>query len=246
MKPPMREIVIDTETTGLDPADGHRVVEIGAVELIDRSLTGQTFHYYPTRGVYAGLATHEHRGLAGPKQKAGRRASRRSRQWAPAENLKRKHRVPSSQKASAAKTVSSSTINSTTECWARRSNSLLRSVRHHPSGSADAGSCSEAAEVCAPLSPRLFRPPRRIADRRRIWHRIVHRRIDRLGWCRWRVPLGLRWRVVHRRFTRHRIIHWLRRRLSWSWRSWRIWLKWRRRRVRMRRSRVAVHDRTSL
>jgi DNA polymerase III subunit epsilon len=42
----MREIVIDTETTGLDPLDGHRVVEIGAVELINRSPTGQTFHRY--------------------------------------------------------------------------------------------------------------------------------------------------------------------------------------------------------
>ena len=40
----MCEIVIDTETTGLDPLDGHRIVEIGAVELVNRSLTGQTFH----------------------------------------------------------------------------------------------------------------------------------------------------------------------------------------------------------
>jgi DNA polymerase-3 subunit epsilon len=44
--PTMREIVIDTETTGLDPLDGHRVVEIGAVELINRSPTGNTFHRY--------------------------------------------------------------------------------------------------------------------------------------------------------------------------------------------------------
>jgi DNA polymerase III subunit epsilon len=42
----MREIVIDTETTGLDPLDGHRVVEIGAVELVNRSSSGQTFHRY--------------------------------------------------------------------------------------------------------------------------------------------------------------------------------------------------------
>ena len=42
----MREIVIDTETTGLDPLGGHRIVEIGAVELINRSPTGQTFHGY--------------------------------------------------------------------------------------------------------------------------------------------------------------------------------------------------------
>jgi DNA polymerase III subunit epsilon len=40
----MREIVIDTETTGLDPLDGNRVVEIGAVELVRHSLTGQTYH----------------------------------------------------------------------------------------------------------------------------------------------------------------------------------------------------------
>jgi len=46
---------------------------------------------------------------------------------------------------------------------------------------------------------------------------------------------------MHRWCTRHRIMHWLRR-LSWSWRSWRVWLKWRRRWVRMRCSRVAVHE----
>src|SRR5215469_11138707 len=40
---PMREIVIDTEITGLDPLDGHRIVEIGAVELVDRAVTGNTF-----------------------------------------------------------------------------------------------------------------------------------------------------------------------------------------------------------
>ena len=42
----MREIVIDTETTGLDPLGGHRVVEIGAVEMVDRVPTGRTFHCY--------------------------------------------------------------------------------------------------------------------------------------------------------------------------------------------------------
>jgi DNA polymerase III subunit epsilon len=40
----MREIVLDTETTGIDPADGHRVVEIGAVEIVHRVLTGRVFH----------------------------------------------------------------------------------------------------------------------------------------------------------------------------------------------------------
>ena len=42
----MREIVLDTETTGLDPASGHRIVEIGAIELLNVIPTGQTFHVY--------------------------------------------------------------------------------------------------------------------------------------------------------------------------------------------------------
>ena len=42
----MREIVLDTETTGLDPAEGHRIVEIGAVELMNHVATGATFHRY--------------------------------------------------------------------------------------------------------------------------------------------------------------------------------------------------------
>src|SRR5271170_5917703 len=51
----MREIVLDTETTGLDPLDGHRLVEIGCVELINRIPSGQTFHRYfnPERGIPA-------------------------------------------------------------------------------------------------------------------------------------------------------------------------------------------------
>ena len=40
----MREIVLDTETTGLDPAKGDRLLEIGAVEIVDRAATGATFH----------------------------------------------------------------------------------------------------------------------------------------------------------------------------------------------------------
>jgi DNA polymerase III subunit epsilon len=49
----MREIVLDTETTGLDPFQGHRVVEIGCVELLNRIPSGQTFHRYfnPERDV---------------------------------------------------------------------------------------------------------------------------------------------------------------------------------------------------
>ena len=42
----MREIVLDTETTGLDPAEGHRIVEIGAVELINTLPTARVFHRY--------------------------------------------------------------------------------------------------------------------------------------------------------------------------------------------------------
>jgi DNA polymerase-3 subunit epsilon len=42
----MREIIVDTETTGLDPAQGHRIVEIGAVELINHIPSGRTFHAY--------------------------------------------------------------------------------------------------------------------------------------------------------------------------------------------------------
>jgi DNA polymerase III subunit epsilon len=42
----MREIVLDTETTGLDPLDGHRLVEVGCVELVNRIPSGQTFHRY--------------------------------------------------------------------------------------------------------------------------------------------------------------------------------------------------------
>jgi DNA polymerase III subunit epsilon len=51
----MREIVLDTETTGLDPLDGHRLVEIGCVELINGIPSGLTFHAYfnPERGMPA-------------------------------------------------------------------------------------------------------------------------------------------------------------------------------------------------
>lgn len=42
----MRQIVLDTETTGLEPKQGHRIIEIGCVEMIDRQLTGNNFHQY--------------------------------------------------------------------------------------------------------------------------------------------------------------------------------------------------------
>ena len=42
----LRQIILDTETTGLDPQSGHRIIEIGCVEVINRRLTGTTFHRY--------------------------------------------------------------------------------------------------------------------------------------------------------------------------------------------------------
>ncbi len=50
---PMREIVFDTETTGFEPGDGHRIVEIGCVELLDHFPTGRTLQFYlnPERDV---------------------------------------------------------------------------------------------------------------------------------------------------------------------------------------------------
>ena len=51
----MREIVLDTETTGLDPYQGHRLVEISCIELVNRFPSGQSFHHYlnPERDVPA-------------------------------------------------------------------------------------------------------------------------------------------------------------------------------------------------
>lgn len=52
----MRQVVLDTETTGLDPHKGHRIIEIGCVELIDRKRTGNELHQYlqPDRKIDAG------------------------------------------------------------------------------------------------------------------------------------------------------------------------------------------------
>lgn len=52
----MRQIVLDTETTGLEPKDGHRIIEIGCIELINRRITGKHYHVYinPERDVEAG------------------------------------------------------------------------------------------------------------------------------------------------------------------------------------------------
>ncbi|MEL6710514.1 MAG: DNA polymerase III subunit epsilon [Pseudomonadota bacterium] len=53
-----RQIILDTETTGLDPKQGHRMIEIGCVELIDRKLTDNNFHHYlqPDRQIEEGAA----------------------------------------------------------------------------------------------------------------------------------------------------------------------------------------------
>ncbi|MCL4132688.1 UNVERIFIED_CONTAM: hypothetical protein GTU68_025711 [Idotea baltica] len=52
----MREIVLDTETTGFEPSEGDRIVEIGAIELINHMPTGRTYHQYinPQRSMPAG------------------------------------------------------------------------------------------------------------------------------------------------------------------------------------------------
>jgi DNA polymerase-3 subunit epsilon len=51
----MRQVVLDTETTGIDPRQGHRIIEIGCVELVNRRLTGNHYHQYinPEREVEA-------------------------------------------------------------------------------------------------------------------------------------------------------------------------------------------------
>jgi DNA polymerase-3 subunit epsilon len=50
----LREIVIDTETTGLDPASGHRLIELGCIEIVNRIPTGREFHRYlnPERDIH--------------------------------------------------------------------------------------------------------------------------------------------------------------------------------------------------
>ena len=52
----MRQIILDTETTGLDWIQGHRIIEIGCIEMIDRKLTANHFHHYlnPERSIDAG------------------------------------------------------------------------------------------------------------------------------------------------------------------------------------------------
>jgi len=52
----VRQIILDTETTGLEPQQGHRIIEIGCVEMVGRKLTGNNFHQYlqPDREIDAG------------------------------------------------------------------------------------------------------------------------------------------------------------------------------------------------
>lgn len=55
----MRQIILDTETTGLSPNNGDRIIEIGCIEMVNRKLTGETFHYYinPEREVSQGAVS---------------------------------------------------------------------------------------------------------------------------------------------------------------------------------------------
>ena len=52
----MRQVILDTETTGLEPEQGHRIIEIGCVEIVNRRKSGRTFHRYvrPDREVDRG------------------------------------------------------------------------------------------------------------------------------------------------------------------------------------------------
>jgi len=54
----VRQIVLDTETTGLSPKEGHRIIEVGCLEMVDRRLTGNNLHFYinPERDIEKGAA----------------------------------------------------------------------------------------------------------------------------------------------------------------------------------------------
>ena len=66
----MRQIILDTETTGLEISDGHRIIEIGCVELIDRRLSHKHFHQYlnPEREIEDGALEGE---VHGPRVGGG-------------------------------------------------------------------------------------------------------------------------------------------------------------------------------
>jgi DNA polymerase III subunit epsilon len=60
----MREIIFDTETTGFDPHNGDRMVEIGCIEMVDRVMTGETFHCYFNPGRAMPSAAEQVHGLS--------------------------------------------------------------------------------------------------------------------------------------------------------------------------------------
>jgi len=59
----MRQLILDTETTGLDPRQGHRVIEIAAVEIVQRRLTGRHVHFYINPGREIDVAASEVHGM---------------------------------------------------------------------------------------------------------------------------------------------------------------------------------------
>ena len=59
----MRQVVLDTETTGLEPEAGHRIIEIGCVELVNRRSTQQSFHRYVNPGRAVDLGALEVHGI---------------------------------------------------------------------------------------------------------------------------------------------------------------------------------------
>ena len=80
---PMREIVLDTETTGLDPLRGDRLVEIGCVEMFNRMPTGQTFHrHHQSRTRHAGGSLRRARAFQRiPRRQAAVRPCGRASSW---------------------------------------------------------------------------------------------------------------------------------------------------------------------
>ena len=67
----MRQVILDTETTGLEPAEGHRIIEIGCIELQDRRKTHHTWHHFinPEREIEDGA--YEVHGIS--KERLGRK-----------------------------------------------------------------------------------------------------------------------------------------------------------------------------
>ena len=65
----MKQVVLDTETTGLEVSKGHRIIEIGCVELVNRRQTGKIFHrlVQPDREVPEPSQIHAPQGISGSK-----------------------------------------------------------------------------------------------------------------------------------------------------------------------------------